>query len=221
MKFELGSRKNAVLAASAVGTIVVLGGVWLLLVSPQRSKSADLDRQIAAVETQLAQRRLEAARPRTKVKARVSDLYRLTKAMPDRTDMSGIMIELSRVAGASGVRFQSITPAAPVQASGYVVQPLDVVLQGRFTNLSRFLRDVRTLVTVRKGKLEARGRLFSVDRVDFGQGADGFPAIEATVRLNAFVFGGSAPAAAGAETVPESGETATPTDATTSVGATP
>jgi hypothetical protein len=187
-------RSPRILALAAVGgALLAAAAVWFLLVSPQRSTTTELDGQIAALEGQLAQR-LAAARPRPqKLTVRASDYYRLSKAMPDQTDMPGIVLELSRLASGAGVRFSSITTGTPVPGAGfYAVQPLDVVVQGRFGDISRFLQRMRGLVTVRGGRLDARGRLFLVDQVAFTQGAKGFPQVEASLKLSAFVFSGAA-----------------------------
>jgi hypothetical protein len=52
---------------------------------------------------------------------------------------------------------------------------------------------VRNLVTVRSGRLDASGRLYTLDGIDMHESADGFPRIEAELTVSAYVFG-SAPA---------------------------
>ena len=90
------------------------------------------------------------------------DLYRLTKALPNEIDMSGILLDVNRIAGRNELEFSSIAPSPQVLGTGYLQQPLAVVVQGRFGNVSRFLGDLRSLVSVRGGRLDARGRLYSV-----------------------------------------------------------
>ena len=61
---------------------------------------------------------------------------------------------------------------------------------------------------MRGGALDATGRLFSVDNMEFGPGAQGgFPLITANLRINAYVYGSGAAAAAGTP-----GSTETPAD---------
>jgi hypothetical protein len=73
---------------------------------------------------------------------------------------------------------------------------------------------------VRHGELHATGRLFAVDSVGFAESESGFPDLTASLTLNAYVYGTSAPAnevpppaettppAEGAEVPPVDGEAA-------------
>ncbi len=199
MTAKLKEPKFAVGAALAAGLIVALAG-WMLLVSPARSKSATLQTTIDSTQAEISVRRAAiAAKPRIDVGVRASDLYRLTKAVPGRTDMPGVVLELNRLARESGVTFDSITPSQVIPAQGYNVQPLNVLVSGQFTAVNAFLHKLRKQVTVRKGKLDARGRLFAIDTVAIAENPDKkFPTVQATVTLDAFVYaGGSAPGGAG------------------------
>jgi Tfp pilus assembly protein PilO len=196
---KLKNPKVAIGAAVAGGLLLALAG-WALLVSPARSKSADLQTQIEQTQADITTRRAAIARkPTIEVDVRSSDLFRLTKAVPGRTDMPGIVLELNRLAGGTGVTFNSITPSAVVPAQGYNVQPLSVVVNGRFSEVNSFLNRLRKQVTVRKGRLDAGGRLFAVDNVDVAEsGESKFPNVQATITLDAFVYAGGVQAGAGA-----------------------
>jgi Tfp pilus assembly protein PilO len=216
--------KAGVIGLAAVLTVVLCAGGWLLLVGPKRSKSSELDERIAGVESQVAERRTQLQRPRANVRVRASDLYRLTKALPDEVDVPGIILELGRLAGTRGVAVSSITPSPQVAAIGYAVQPVSVSLEGRFSSVSGFLGDIRRLVRVRKGTLDVRGRLFSVDDVSLGQPEQPktFPSIKATVTIDAFLFTGSLAAGAAATgTAAPATDNQTPSNGTVAAGANP
>jgi hypothetical protein len=69
--------------------------------------------------------------------------------------------------------------------------PVAVTVGGSFYKITRFLRRVRTLVTVRRGKLRATGRLFIVQDVELVESiAEGFPTLDATITLEAYVYDG-------------------------------
>jgi type IV pilus assembly protein PilO len=191
---KLKNPKVAIGAAVAGGLLLALAG-WLLLVSPARSKSADLGTQITSAQAEVTARRAAISRkPTIEVDVRASDLFRLTKAVPGRADMPGIVLELNRLASGTGVTFNSITPSAVVNAQGYNVLPLAVVVNGRFGEVNTFLHQLRRLVTVRKGRLDASGRLFAIDNVDVAESADAkFPKVQATIMLDAFVYTGAQP----------------------------
>jgi len=195
-------RDPKVLAGVVFGAVVVVvAGAWILLVSPERSKVGKLDGQITAVQAQIDQRRAALAAPKADVHVRASDVFRLTRAMPDATDMSGIILVLNRVASGHKLEFASLQPGATVAQAGFNVQPLSVIIQGRFADVSGFLGDLRQLVRVKKHELAATGRLFAVDSVNFTapDNKKAFPNVKATVTVDAFMFaGGVVPATPGA-----------------------
>ncbi len=216
---RLPSSKKATIAGAAGALVLVAAAGWFLLVSPQRSKAAKLDEQIVTAESQLAQRRQALARPSAHVKVKPGDLYRLTKALPNGTDMAGIILDVNRLSSRNGLSFTSIQPSAEVPGTGYVAHPLSVVVQGRFGNVSRFLGDLRTLVGIRKSRLDARGRIYSITQVDLGapEGEAKFPVVKATVTVNAYAF--SAPQTGTAPTNPST--TPSSSSGTVAAGATP
>lgn len=214
----LGSPKGKI-GITVAGGLLLVAAVWFLLVAPQRSKATDLGAQVATTQDELAKRRLALASPSASVTVKPGDLYRLTKALPNEIDMSGIVLDVNRIAGRNALEFRSIAPSAQVIGTGYVQQPLAVVVQGRFANVSRFLGELRSLVSVRGGRLDARGRLYSVSQVDMSAPTEGktFPAVQAKVTLNAYVFSAPAPTS----TTDPSTTTDTSPSGTVAAGATP
>jgi hypothetical protein len=207
-----------------VGLIAYLALGYLLLISPQRSKGSDLKKQVADTEAQINQYRTLSAQAKAAAPIRVADLFRLEKAMPNEVDMAGIVLELSRIAGDSGITFESITPQGVVAAPGYQVLPVALVFDGNYFELSDFLYRLRSLVRVRTGRLASSGRLFIVDAISFAESEKSFPRIQAALVVNAYVYGdapvpGAAPPAAAPATTTAStstlGETPTTTTATT------
>lgn len=217
---NLKKRKLSPAATAAIGVgiaLVVAAAGWFLLVSPQRARSAELDEEIAAVEAQVTQARLAAQNAEEVQPIRVADLFRLTKAMPSDLDMSGVLLELNRVATETGIGFESIAPGATTTVGAFRVQPTELVFVGNYYTLSDFLYRLRTLVNVQRGELNATGRLFSVERLTFTEGEVGFPAIKAVLTVSAYLYGagptpGAAPPAA---PVPSGATTTTDTTSTT------
>jgi hypothetical protein len=212
-------RKISPAATAAIGVAIALfvaAAGWFLLVSPQRLRSADLDNEIASVEANITAARLAATKAQDVEPIRVADLFRLTKAMPSDMDMSGVLLELNRIAGETGITFESITPGPTTPVGTFRVQPTELVFVGNFYTLSDFLFRLRTLVNVQRGKLNATGRLFSVEQLTFTEGDGGFPTIKAALTVSAYLYGsgptsGAAPAPAPATSTPTS---STPTDTT-------
>lgn len=198
-------------AGVGIGVAVVVALVgWFLLVSPQRSKAASLDVEIAAVEQQISEARVAALQADAAEPIVSADLFRLAKAMPEDLDQAGVLLELSRVASETGIDFEQIVPQAvlPAGAPNVRAQPIELVFTGNFYELSDFLYRLRNLVTVQSGKLHATGRLFAVDRVQFTEAITRFPDIKALVRVSAFIYGTGAAAVPSA--VPPAATPATP-----------
>jgi cell division septation protein DedD len=211
-----------VIALVMVGLALAGLGGWFLVVGPQRSKAADLETQIAETNDSIAAARALTVEAKKGAKIRVADLFRLTKAMPDQVDMAGIVLELNEVAEDSGITFEQIDPATTATPiSGYLAIPINVEFEGNFYDLSDFLYRLRNLVDVRRGTLDATGRLFAIDEMDFTEAptAPGFPQIRAHLVIDAFVFGtGTAPTVAAP--APAAGATGA-TGPTGAAGATP
>jgi Tfp pilus assembly protein PilO len=188
--------KPAAIAIVVVALLVVAAAGYFLLISPQRSKSAELAAEAQSVEAQIQARRIDNAQARNVEPIRVADLFRVTKAMPPADDMPGMLLELNRIARETGIRFESITPQETADAGGYLRRPIDLVFDGNFYELSDFLFRLRSLVRVRGGQLEATGRLFTVNSLNFVESQRGFPRIKATLNVNAYVYGTGAPAPA-------------------------
>ena len=201
-------RNTKAIAAVAGGLLAfaVLG--YLLVISPQKSKAAKLTTDIAAAQTQL-QTTIAASHVTPQVDPRVDQLFRLTKAMPSTPDMPGILLQLSRVAEDTGISFDSITPASATSSGSYQSMAVSVAFKGNYYELSDFLFRLNNLVKVHDGKLDADGRLFSVNSIDFseGEGSD----LSAQITANAYIYGtGDASATAAAATPPATATTPAP-----------
>ncbi len=211
-------RKLSPVAASVVVglfALVILAGGMFLLVLPQRDKAASLTKEIASTQQQIVQARaLAEQKPAQPI--HVADLFKLVKAMPDRLDMPGILLQLNQTASDSGIEFDSISPTPAAPGTGYQVVPISLEFNGNFYDLNDFLFRLRNLVSVRGGKLGATGRLFSVGSIDFAEGESGFPNIHATLHVNAYVYGTGVPASTVAPATTTPATTTTGTSTTTS-----
>jgi Tfp pilus assembly protein PilO len=193
VKRRLSSR--ALLAVVAVVVLAYGAAGYFLVVSPKKAEAARIDGEIATANVELMNARSAVAAQDDTQPIAVADIFRLATAMPSAPDMSGIVIELERIADETGIRFKSITPQPAAPLGAYYVVPVDVSFDGSFYALSDFLFRLRTLVTVRRGELHATGRLYSVGNVDFSESEDGFPKLAANLKLNAYVYGSEAPPA--------------------------
>lgn len=182
----------AVVVAPAL--LIVAAVAFFLLVKPKLDESSSLDGQIAELQGKIDVA-LAAQRASGGETIRVADLFRLTKAMPDTTDMSSVILEVNAVATSSGVDFISIAPQAPVaREGGFMATPIKLTFEGSYYDLTDFLFRLRNLVIVRDGELETAGRLFTLDALDLHEGSNGFPQVQAAITVSAYSY---APAPAG------------------------
>jgi type IV pilus assembly protein PilO len=208
--------------AIVVGAVLLFGfGAWFLLVHPQSSKIANLKAQAADVQAKIDAYHQQVAAARSAPKIEVADVYRLAKAMPDKTDMPDVLLELSQLARDTGISFETIAPQPAVGIGSYAVVPISVTFNGNFYDLADFLYRLRSLVTVNAGRLDATGRLFEVDTLSFNEGPAKFPQIQANLVIDAFVYAVApaappTPAAPAATTTSTSSTTSTTTTTTTS-----
>jgi type IV pilus assembly protein PilO len=205
--------RNAKLALIVVGLLLVAALGYFLLVRPKHAEAEELDARLADLQAQIV-----AANSRANVKppkVEAADLFRLAKAMPDRADMPGLLLELNAVASETGIVFKSITPGSSSPREGYQVVPISLAFEGDFYSLSDFLFRLRNLVQVRDGDLRTTGRLFSVESITFTEGVDRFPYIAAGLTVNAFVYGTAAPASEVPPAETTTGTTTTTTETTT------
>jgi len=210
------------LALVVLGLVLAAFGARMLVVSPQNAKASELQQQTDDVVAQTAVRRLQA-RSDTPQIVHVADLFRLAKAIPDREDMPGIILTISQVARSAGVSFETIEPqdVTPSAGGDYRVRNIHLAFEGNFYALSDFLFRLRSLVSVRNGKLDARGRLLTVERVTFSIGEKKFPSIAADVTVAAYI-NGAGPVAAAPTTTGTDTTSTTPTpagDGATAAGA--
>jgi Pilus assembly protein, PilO len=227
----------APIALVVVGLVAVAALGYFFLIGPKRAEATRIDEQIAQTQTQIDANRTAAtaAAAPTPEPVDVSELFRLSKAMPDRADMAEIILELNGIARDTGITFEAITPRGAESGDGYQIVPIDLAFEGDFYALSDYLFRLRNLVAVRDGEVVANGRLFNVQAVTFGEGTDSFPQIKATLTVNAFVLGegdpsatqaappppAEAPPAEGGETPPATGEETPSADAEPTASAVP
>jgi Tfp pilus assembly protein PilO len=193
-------------------------GGYTMVVAPQGVKAAKLQKQADSVQFQIYKRQAEIKKGLHPPTIETADLFRLARAMPDRTDMPGIILTLSDLARSSGIKFDLIEPASggAVPSGSYETDRIHLLFNGDFYGLSDFLYRLRSLVTVHDGKLQASGRLFNVDTVTFSVPANSFPKISAELFVNAYVYGSTAPATPAAPTTtnPDGTTTTSPTSTT-------
>ena len=221
MKTRKPLPQNAMIAIVVAAVLLFGFAAWFLVVHPQSGKVANLKREAQDVQEKIDAYNQQVAAARSAPKIEVADVYRLAKAMPDKTDMPDVLLELSQLASDTGISFETIAPQSAVGIGSYSVVPISVTFNGNFYDLADFLYRLRSLVTVNAGRLDATGRLFEIDTLTFNQGPAKFPQIQANLVIDAFVYAAApaappTPAAPAATTTTSTDTTSTNTTTTTS-----
>jgi Tfp pilus assembly protein PilO len=185
---------RARLAVAGLALLLYTAVVWFLVVSPKSAEVARLGDDVAAAEARLVAAQAEANRPSAPAPAAVpvAEVLQLAKAMPSSGDQAGLVLELSALAAKSGVKLRSISPGAPATgAGGATMIPVTVTLDGAYFKITKFLKLARQLVGVRGEQVTATGRLLTVQSVELVESQEhGFPRLDGTIVLNAYVYDG-------------------------------
>lgn len=218
---SLSPRAQAALVAGVLLLVVLLG--YFAVIAPKRSTAADLKKQTAAVQAQIDQNKSSAFKKALPA-VRAATVFNLTQAMPSQLDTPDLILQLNQLAEDSGISFDQIQPGATgasttdvVTTDPFAAEPIQVQFTGSFYNLLAFLQRLRNLVRVENGNLFTAGRLFDVTDVTFAEGAKGWPQVQATLNIDAFVP--QTPAAA--TTTPGATDTTSTTTGATTTTSTP
>jgi Tfp pilus assembly protein PilO len=168
--------------------LVVVMVAWFAVLSPQRSKAAALDAKIGDANVRLATTETLLNSPAAHQSA--GQFAQLQRAIPDDTEMSEIIRELSRAASKTGVRVDSISPSTPIPAAGAQAVRITLLVSGRYFRLANFMHELRTRATVEDGNVRVKGRLFAIDNMALARSpTKGL--LAATLSLDAFMSGGA------------------------------
>jgi hypothetical protein len=192
MKKKKSLPKAAVIGLIVVGALVVGLVGRMVLISPQKAKAASLTKQAADTRAQIATLQQEVRDRNSVPKIRVAEVYRLQKAMPSAPDQPDLLLELDGVARDAGIVLDQIGPQVCMPTGSYSKCPVHLTFDGTFYTVTDLLFRLRNLVSVHNGRLDASGRLFSVDQVTLTPKGK---ILGADITVNAYVYGGTPPPA--------------------------
>ena len=161
-------KKIPVLYLVAAGILIAAIAGYMLLVRPAKEHASATATEVQNTQLQIAtvERQLAGEQSRQNL-IEVADLVELAKAMPNDDGPAAAMLQLVGTADAAGVTLTAVQPGSPILADGYTRFPMTISLVGNYYDLTEFLYQVRSLVTVRQGVLDATGPLFTVDNVNW------------------------------------------------------
>ncbi|MFN8188496.1 MAG: type 4a pilus biogenesis protein PilO [Gaiellales bacterium] len=212
------TKKIPVLYFVAAGILVAAIAGYMLLVRPAKEDASAAATEVENTQLQITtvQQQL-AAKEEQQNLIRVADLVELAKAMPNQDGPAAAMLQLVDTADGAGVTLAAVQPAAPELAAGYTRFPMTLTVVGNYYDLTEFLYQLRNLVTIRQGVLDATGPLFTVDSISWHESDEAdeepFPYVQADLVVSAYVYGEATEALLAAAVA--SGDAPTPAEATT------
>jgi Tfp pilus assembly protein PilO len=226
------------IALMVISSLVLLGAVWLLVVSPERDKAAKLDTQVSAATAQLATIESQATDAHA-AQARYSSAYAsivsLGKAVPPSEEVPSLIYQIAQASNQKHVEFNSITTgggatsgasasssATPAAAGGFSQMPFTFIFNGSYSDLYHLFQQLnQATVRTSSGGLQVSGRLLTLQGVKLepvskeatGQGSE---QLTGTISATAYVLPASQGLTAGATSAAPAASTATSASTTTS-----
>jgi Tfp pilus assembly protein PilO len=227
--------RNTRILLIAVVAVLAAGGYWKLALAPKRAEAADLAKQVATAQAQLAQQQSLLATykgTQAQYNANYAEVVRLGKAVPSDDDARSLVVQLDAAAKRSGTDFDNIdvsasgvtagagatatstsVPPGAVSAGSYSAMPLSLAFSGDFATLENFLGRVQRFVTLKGGKTLVNGRLMRVESISLQPGPDGWPNMAVQIGADTYIVPDGQ--AAAAPSTQSSTSTSTSTTTTT------
>jgi Tfp pilus assembly protein PilO len=164
---------------TVVAVVGVLAAGWFGLVAPKRDEATQLDAQIATARTNLAgsaSRLAQYRAARTSLLKHPAALRESDRALPTRADMPDLLRQLTKTAEGANVDVGDITAgsgATDPSNPGIGTVGLQLNFTGGYVALQKYLAKLHKFVAVRGTKVDAKGRLMSLDTIQLGRGDNG------------------------------------------------
>ncbi len=180
------STKTA-LAAAAV--IVLAGAFWVLLLAPKRETASKLSDEVASLQSAVSneeQRAAEGVTARHDFPHNYQQLVLLGKAVPGDAATASLLVQLNGISRLADTRFDGIQlgagsggteeSGAPAEGAGafpplgskpgpagLLAMPYDLKFEGGFFAIANFIQGLDSLVETKDGRVDANGRLVTID----------------------------------------------------------
>jgi hypothetical protein len=209
------------LILGVIAAVIVVGAVWLVLVSPERSKASNLGTQIATEHAALASAQASLAAAKATAAgypADVAAISHVMTAVPPDPQESNIVTTITKLAGSSVDVHEITVGGAAATGTGPVSIGLTFTFKTTYSALESFIAKLDNLLKTDGTNIDASGRAFTVNSVSL----EPLPPNKttATVTVAAYAQNPAAPVAAATTTPTTSTGATSATGATGATGAT-
>jgi len=183
------------LVVAGIVAVVVVGFVWVLLVSPKRGEASSLSAQITTEQGALATAQASLASARSAAAGYMDDvraLAEVTTAVPVNLDEPAALTTITRLAGTK-VDVHEVTVGGGGGApGGQNVLGLSFTFNATYADLQSFITALDRLTTTDGTNIAANGRLFTISELSIAPKTP----TSAQVTLTASAYAQSAASAA-------------------------
>jgi Tfp pilus assembly protein PilO len=179
------------LVVAVIAAVVLIAGMWLIIVSPERKQATTLSGQIASERQSLVSAQSQLASSRRAVRAygfHVSQLDTAIRAIPTTAHEAELVATIARLAGTK-VDFHSLAVSGANTGTGAQELSLSFTFYATYGNLQNFLAAIDALTEVDGTTLTAHGRLFTINSVSLTPS----PPNSTTANISAVVYQQSGP----------------------------
>jgi Type II secretion system (T2SS), protein M len=186
------------LIVAGVAAVIAIGAVWLVLVSPERSKASSLSSQISTERAALATAEGALASAHAAAAGYLGDVHSIKQvlaAAPAVSDEPGLVTLFTKLAG-TPVDVHEIDVGSPgVDASGLDALGLSLTFHATYQSMQNFISALDRLIATDGTSIKVGGRLVTIDSVTLSS----YKNDTTTAAVTATVYSqGAAPAATGA-----------------------
>ncbi len=167
----------------AVVVIALIGGAWMLLVSPERKQANELSAQVTAAQAQLvsAEGKVSSARTaQSEYSSAYASVVSLGKAVPPTQEVPALIDQLTQASHAKSVDFSSITASgsgtssaasssttAAAAATSFTSLPFSFTFSGSYFDLEHLFKQLTSFANLTSsGQLQVSGRLLTIQSVN-------------------------------------------------------
>jgi Tfp pilus assembly protein PilO len=213
-----------ILGAAALSVLLAVAG-WFLLISPERSKAADLKAQRATQLDRNQQLQLDIAQLKAEfnsLPAKQAELAKIKQQLPNNPALPTLVRSLTNIANQSGAGLTSVAPGPPAAVAattgatsaapaGLVAIPVTIVVDGTYAQNELFLQKLQNAVT--RAFLVQHLTIAVLDTPSLSNSTPAKPSgnlLRSTIAGQIFVLQNVAPAASGTTASGSTTTTTTP-----------
>ena len=134
-----------------VAIVLIIGGTYLLLISPMQDDKARMEQQINKLDAQLVQKKA-IARDLTRYRVEVERLkQRLNEALtllPNESEIPELLQKLASLVEQSDCQMQTFEPQGEISQGFYARIPVKMAIQGNYHSIAVFFDKVAKLARI-------------------------------------------------------------------------